>query len=560
MLQSYLLLIFLIVGGFCFIQGPTDYLLSNLLSLAALALLYLLYARRVFGLAWVANSMIAVSFGLIYSIILRGGGLSSPLMLWLGVVPVPAIFLLGIPSSLKWAAGVISSILLLFGLTALGWLPTEFHYERSHITWAAISSICVSSNVFFLPLIYHLLNKRQLTDIEQRNNELEHARTELLQSENHKDRFLAAVGHELRTPMNAILGFNDLLRQDLSLVSEDLETVDLISQSTHKLLKLINQILDFSQLQAGRLLLSSEPVFLEEAVQHVVNSIRPQVNPQVRLQLELAQDVPVWIHTDAQRLKEVLLSLLDNACKFTSEGRVLLRISVQEQQLLFEVIDSGTGVAAEFQAHIFNRFEHADQETLRRFGGTGLGLAVAKLLIELFEGQIGLESQSGQGSRFWFHIPLRPSEAPDHAVTSPLSLTVWNHSFNLLLVDDNLVNLQLARHLCQSIWPKANILSVDSGAVCLSTLQQSAVDVVLMDMFMPAMNGPQTCQTIRQEFPAPVCHVPIIGLTASTHPQDVQDCLDAGMNAVIVKPIDKAALTKVVQAHLASRTTPEGQA
>jgi CheY-like chemotaxis protein len=128
------------------------------------------------------------------------------------------------------------------------------------------------------------------------------------------------------------------------------------------------------------------------------------------------------------------------------------------------------------------------------------------------------------------------------------------------LVDDNLVNLQLARHLCQSIWPKANILSVDSGAVCLSTLQQSAVDVVLMDMFMPAMNGPQTCQTIRQEFPAPVCHVPIIGLTASTHPQDVQDCLDAGMNAVIVKPIDKAALTKVVQAHLASRTTPEGQA
>jgi len=280
----------------------------------------------------------------------------------------------------------------------------------------------------------------------------------------------------------------------------------------------------------------------------------------VRLQLELAQDVPVWIHTDAQRLKEVLLSLLDNACKFTSEGRVLLRISVQEQQLLFEVIDSGTGVAAEFQAHIFNRFEHADQETLRRFGGTGLGLAVAKLLIELFEGQIGLESQRGQGSRFWFHIPLRPSEAPDHAVTSPLSLTVWNHSFNLLLVDDNLVNLQLARHLCQSIWPKANILSVDSGAVCLSTLQQSAVDVVLMDMFMPAMNGPQTCQTIRQEFPAPVCHVPIIGLTASTHPQDVQDCLDAGMNAVIVKPIDKAALTKVVQAHLASRTTPEGQA
>ncbi len=553
MLQSYLLLIFLIVGGFCFIQGPTDYLLSNLLALAALALLYLLYTLRILDLAWVANSMIAVSFGLIYSIVLRGGGLSSPLMLWLGVVPVPAIFLLGISSSLKWAAGVIFSILLLFGLTALGGLPTEFHYQRSHITWAAISSMCVASTVFFLPLIYHLLNKRQLADIEQRNTELEQARTELLQSENHKDRFMAAVGHELRTPMNAILGFNDLLRQDEQLSADDQETVSLISQSTRKLLKLINQILDFSQLQAGRLLLNMEPTLLEEVIQHVVNSIRPQVNPQVTLQFELAQDVPVWIHTDAQRLKEVLLSLLDNACKFTSEGRVLLRISVQEQQLWFEVIDSGTGVAAEFQAHIFNRFEHADQETLRQFGGTGLGLAVAKLLIELLGGQIGLESQLGQGSRFWFHLPLRPCEAPDHAISSPLSLPVWDHPFHLLLVDDHLINLQLARHLCQSIWPQANIISVSSGADCLSTLKKSAVDLVLMDMFMPEMDGPQTCQTIRQAFPAPVCDVPIIGLTASTHPQDLQACKDAGMNAVILKPIDKTVLTKVVQDHLSSR-------
>ena len=553
MLQGYLFLIFLILIGFCFIQGPTSFLQSNLMAASALALLYLLYERRILGLKWMAHGMIAISFSLIFSIVLGGGGLTSPLMLWLGMVPVPAIFLLGISSSLKWAVSVIFSILLLFGLTAAGWLPTEFHYERSHITWAAVSSLCVASSVFFLPLIYHLLNQRQLAEIEQRNTELEQARSELLASESHKDRFMAAVGHELRTPMNAILGFNDLLHQDEQLLVDDQETVALISQSTRKLLKLINQILDFSQLQAGRLLLNMEPALLEEELQHVVNSIRPQLNPQVTLQLELAQDVPVWIHTDAQRLREVLLSLLDNACKFTSEGRVLLRISVKEQQLLFEVIDSGTGIAAEFQAHIFNRFEHADQETLRQFGGTGLGLAVAKLLIELFEGQIGLESELGQGSRFWFHIPLQPCEAPDHALTSPLSLPVWDGPFNLLLVDDHLVNLQLARHLCQSIWPQANILSVVSGADCLSTLKKSAVDVVLMDMFMPDMNGPQTCKIIRKEFPAPVCDVPIIGLTASTHPLDLQACMDAGMNAVILKPIDKTALTKVVQTHLSAR-------
>lgn len=552
MLQVYLFLIFLILFGFCFIQGPTDLLQSNLLALAALALLYLFYERRILSLKWLAHGMMAISFSLIFYIVLRGGGLSSPLMLWLGIVPVPAIFLLGISSSLKWAACVVFGILSLFAFTWLGWLPSVFHYERSHLTWAAVSSMCVASSVFFLPLVYHLLNQRQLTEIELRNTELEQARTELLASESHKDRFMAAVGHELRTPMNAILGFNDLLRQDEKLSADDQETVALISQSTRKLLKLINQILDFSQLQAGRLLLSMEPVLLEEEVQDVVNSIRPQVNPQVTLQLELAQDVPVWIHTDAQRLKEVLLSLLDNACKFTSEGRVLLRISVQEQQLLFEVIDSGTGIAVELQDHIFNRFEHADQETLRQFGGTGLGLAVTKLLIALFEGQIGLESQLGQGSRFWFHLPLQPCVAPVQLVTSHLTLPVWDGPFNLLLVDDHLVNLQLARQLCQSIWPQANILSVASGAACLSELQKSAVDLVLMDMFMPEMNGPQTCQTIRQELPAPVCDVPIIGLTASTHSQDLKACMDAGMNAVILKPIDKTVLTKVVQAHLSS--------
>jgi CheY-like chemotaxis protein len=129
----------------------------------------------------------------------------------------------------------------------------------------------------------------------------------------------------------------------------------------------------------------------------------------------------------------------------------------------------------------------------------------------------------------------------------------------LLLVDDNLVNLQLARYLCQNIWPQANVLSVDSGAACLSTLRTTPVDLVLLDMFMPEMNGPQTCQTIRHDFPAPVCQVPVIGLTASTHSQDVQDCLDAGMNAVIPKPIDKIALTKVVQDHLALRMRQKGQ-
>ena len=550
MLQGYLLLIFITVAGFCFVQGPTPYLHANLLAMTAMTVLYLLYMRGWLSLPAATQGMLAISFSLIYDITLHAGGLVSPQMLWLGMVPVPAIFLLGQAATLAWAGVVMLSVGLLFVLTFGGWLPVVFHYERQHITWAAISALCIASNVFFLPLIYHVLNKRQLASIEHRNAELEQTRLALLQSENHKDKFMAAVGHELRTPMNAILGFNDVLRQEVSLQADDLETVNLINQSTKKLLKLINEILDFSQLQAGRLQLNMGPTSLKGLLQHCLEAMRHRENTQVPVVLEMGQDLPQWIQTDAQRLREILLHLLDNACKFTSEGRVCLRASLQQQRLLIEVIDTGAGIAAELQTHIFKRFEHADQETLRQFGGTGLGLAISKQLVALFDGEMGLESRLGEGARFWFRLPLLNCDTPGDTQTLSHPQRQWTHPFSMLLVDDNPVNLQVARYLCQSIWPQAQLLTANSGAACLELLKTTPVDVVLMDMFMPDMDGPQTCRTIRQTYPEPICHLPIIGLTASTHPHDKQLCLEAGMNAVTHKPMDKTDLTQAVQAQL----------
>lgn len=554
MLQGYLLLIFITVAGFCFVHGPAAYLHANLLAMTAMALLYLLYMRRWLSLRASTHGLLTISFSLIFYITLNAGGLASPQMLWLGMVPVPAIFLLGQAATLAWAGVVMCSVGVLFVLTFGGWLPVTFQYEPQHITWAAISALCIASNVFFLPLIYHVLNKRQLASIEHRNAELEQTRLALLQSENHKDKFMAAVGHELRTPMNAILGFNDVLRQEVPLHADDLVTVNLINHSTKKLLKLINEILDFSQLQAGRLQLNMGPTSLTGLLQHCIEAMRQHENTQVPVVLEIGKDVPQWIQTDAQRLREMLLHLLDNACKFTSEGRVLLRVSLQQQRLLFEVIDTGAGIAAELQTHIFKRFEHADQATLRQFGGTGLGLAISKQLVALFKGEIGLESRLGEGARFWFRLPLLTCDTPGDVQTLVNPQRPWTHPFSMLLVDDNPVNLQVARYLCQSIWPQAVLLTANSGPACLQVLKTTPVDLVLMDMFMPDMDGPQTCQTIRQTFPEPLCHLPIVGLTASTHPHDKQLCLDAGMNGVTHKPMDKADLTQVVQAQLVARS------
>ena len=385
-----------------------------------------------------------------------------------------------------------------------------------------------------------------MVSLKERNFELEGSRQALLKSEAYKDEFVAAVGHELRTPMNAILGFNDVLLENMQLDPKDLETVRLIRQSTDKLLKLVNQILDFSQLQAGRLVLNPAPVRVSDALAQCRATFSPAPDSPVSLVTELDPSIPDWVSLDALRVKEVLCHLLDNAFKFTAHGEVLLRLTRHENELLFEVIDSGSGIPKELQEHIFKRFEHADQATLRQFGGTGLGLAISKQLVALFGGNIGLESTLGHGSRFWFSVPLVACAAPASRALSIHAPDLSNYALRILVVDDNPVNLQVARYMCQSIWPLADIVDTASGPESLELLQQSQFDVVLMDMFMPGMNGPQACQAIRQQLLDPICHIPVIGLTASTHTQDRQQCLEAGMNEVLPKPMDKASLAATV--------------
>ena len=545
-LRGYICVALLTIGGFCFLSGPFKQVTLSLISMAALSLISVIYIWRNWPVAVVTHALLAVCFALIYIICMNTGGLASPQILWLGILPLPCLVLMGFKETFIWVAVVISAIGSLFALTFFGFLPSDFAYQEQHLNWATISLMCVAANVFWVPVFYFVLNKQQLVSLKERNFELEGSRQALLKSEAYKDEFVAAVGHELRTPMTAILGFNDVLLENMQLDPKDLETVRLIRQSTDKLLKLVNQILDFSQLQAGRLVLNPLPVRVSDALTQCRATFSPVPHSPVSLVTELDPSIPDWVSLDAVRVKEVLCHLLDNAFKFTAHGEVRLRLTRHENELLFEVIDSGSGIPKELQEHIFKRFEHADQATLRQFGGTGLGLAISKQLVALFGGSIGLESTLGEGSRFWFSVPLVACEAPASHALSTHAPDLSNYAMRILVVDDNPVNLQVARHMCQSIWPLADIVDTASGPESLELLKQSDFDVVLMDMFMPGMNGPQTCQVIRQQLLDPIRHIPVIGLTASTHTQDRQQCLEAGMNEVLPKPMDKASLAATV--------------
>jgi signal transduction histidine kinase len=240
--------------------------------------------------------------------------------------------------------------------------------------------------------------------------------------------------------MNAILGLNGILRSELSGKSEDAEIVDHIRQSTEQLLRVVNDILDFSQLQAGHLSLREDRFELSETVQSVLDLWAEKAQAKgLELRLEDSPVVGMWVKGDRQRLIQVLRNLVDNAVKFTASGHVVVRVKSVGLGVWFEVEDSGIGIAANRQQQVFDRFEHADSQTNRQYGGTGLGLSICERLVSLQGGRIGVSSVPGHGTTFWFELPLSMTAADD-ASGEHLLDKLKGRCLRILLVDDNAVN------------------------------------------------------------------------------------------------------------------------
>ena len=526
------------------------------LAMAGVLLTGLAFWRLHWPMRLTTHLLLMQSAVLVYYSAWVTGGLFSSSLIWLMVLPVPAVFLLGWRDSLVWIALVITAILSLIPLTENGWLPMSYVYTHEHLSWSLGNYVSTAISLLGGLLVYHRIYQNQMAEINLHNQELSEARAALLNAEAYKDQFLASVGHELRTPMNAILGFNDVIRHELSGDAQGQQTVALVRESTEHLLKLVNQILDFSQIQAGRMHLQHKPTRLRDAFDECVKNFTPAPDSPVQFRARLSRQLPEWVSTDVLHLKEVLCHLIDNAFKFTAQGMVQLSIRRDDQYILFEVKDSGVGIAPELQPFIFNRFEHANQETQRQFGGAGLGLAICKGLVTLFGGHIGMQSEPGMGSLFWFRVPLVPCDVPVTNTPQTIATTHTHlHPWRLLLVDDNPVNLKVAAMLCEQIWPLADIQCVSSGQACLKVLQTSPMDAVLMDLVMPEMDGLQTTQALRTSALPGMSTLPVIGLTASSHPQDHTACMQAGMNDVLVKPLNKDQLKSCLEHWL----VPQGE-
>lgn len=401
----------------------------------------------------------------------------------------------------------------------------------------------------------NLLQTSQLTEYQKRledlvaarTAELEKARAEAETANRAKSIFLANVSHELRTPMNSIMGFNELMHLS-GLKPEQDEYCRIIKSAASHLLEIINDMLDFSRLEANKFTLEVRPFNLIKTIESAVALVsKPAAARNLKLTFEIDSALPETVCGDQQRFRQIIINLLTNAIKFTEAGSVAVR-AVQTFRtettatVSLSISDTGIGIPADMLDEIFEMFRQLDDSITKRYGGVGLGLAVVKNLIKIMNGTVRVESQQGQGSKFTVEIPFaldrrQKSAEPMPAEEPPRQLNI------LMAEDDEFNSLIIEKYFKRLNW---NIVVARNGSEAVSLYDPSAFDAILMDIQMPVMNGFEAAQKIRQIERGSSNHVPIIAFTAFAFDNDREKCISAGMDDYITKPINVSALKETI--------------
>lgn len=396
---------------------------------------------------------------------------------------------------------------------------------------------------------------RDITELKKSAEELKIAKEEAEYSLKVKEQFLANMSHEIRTPMNGIIGMIDVL-VETPLEKNQKDYVQTIKKSSETLLTILNDILDLSKIEAGKMELSFKPFDLKDTLENLVALFKQKANEKNSiLKFEISKNCPQYIIGDQIRLLQILSNLTSNAIKFTPEGEINIKISSKimdgiKHKVKFEVIDSGIGISEDNQKKLFNSFEQLDISSKKSFGGTGLGLVISKELCKKMGGEMGLISEENKGSNFWFTILAESSDLKiiesNIQLNPEISLTNYFKSYSpkILLVDDNAIN----RKVASEILKKANchVRTADSGKKAIELFSENQdFDLILMDIQMPEMDGIETTQKLKEIFPKTLPKV--VAMTAYSMPNDRENFLSKGLDDYISKPIRANILVKKVE-------------
>lgn len=402
-------------------------------------------------------------------------------------------------------------------------------------------------------------NRELIRQIGDTSTELADTNRRMEEAHRAKEEFLANVSHELRTPLSAIMGMSQLAAEAAT-EPERRRYLEMLRVASDELATIIDDILDFSRIEAGRFSLSPAPFLLHEVLNAVVDTVRlPAEAKQLDLRWRVVPAVPDRLVGDAARLRQVLLNLVSNAVKFTERGEVVLDVTVLERTedaavIAFAVKDTGIGIPPEKLQTIFEAFVQADGSTTRRYGGAGLGLSISSQLAELMGGEITVESAVGAGSTFRFTVrlglapaaPPPPAHADADAASAPAGA-----AGRVLVADDNAIQREMVTHLLGQRGHQ--VTAVAGGAATLAALEQAEFDVVLMDLQMPDMDGFQTAAAIRRREAATGRRVPIVAITASALTTDRDRCLEVGIDDYVSKPVSKDQLVAMVAGYVQPR-------
>jgi PAS domain S-box-containing protein len=416
----------------------------------------------------------------------------------------------------------------------------RYRHKNGHVIWALVSA-CLLRTADGAPLNI-VAQIQDITKQKQASADIAAALEKAEAANAAKSAFLASMSHEIRTPLNGVIGFADLLL-DTELSHAQRTTLNRLRDAGASLLALINDILDHSKIEAGKLELERIPMSPVSVVSGATSILRAQVaSGGLGMHVEYGRQVPAWVEGDPTRVRQILLNLLSNALKFTSHGQIIVRCRCDTREgramLRFEVEDTGIGIPPDRLHLLFQDFSQIDPSTTRRYGGTGLGLSICKRLAEAMGGQLGVESTPGVGSKFWFSMALiECCEAAQDELGIETSGQV--SAARILVAEDVAMN----RHVIDGLLRAAGHLPVivENGALALEAVQKAPFDLVLMDMEMPEMDGLSATRAIRR-LPGKVADIPIIALTANAMLDDAETCRRAGMNDFLAKPIDRHAL------------------
>lgn len=489
------------------------------------------------------------------------GGHNAPSMMWHTTIPVFAIVLTNIRSGALWSIASLGATTVFYVLNAQGIeLPNEV--ASSGLRFLEYSGL-VGLMCFIFSLMFFFTRIESI--VERRTNEA------MLRAEmaNHaKSEFLANMSHEIRTPMTAILGFADLLSEDgnVHIAAEyRAETVNTIKRASTHLMTIINDILDLSKIEAGKMTVESIDTSVIRVLHEVTSLMRPRaIGKGLKLETKLQSPIPEKVIGDPTRLRQVLLNLVGNAINFTDTGRVSIAARVKYEQdralILFEVEDTGPGISPEQVEGLFTPFSQADTTVTRKYGGTGLGLTICHRLAEIMGGNVAMvRTAPGMGACFRLTLPLQPVAGAAmvneldlvkaSSSTEPKMLSVKLNG-KILLAEDGLDNQRLiAFHLRKA---GAVVDIADNGLIALTMIDQAIIDqspyqLLLTDMQMPEMDGYMLARTLRNRN----SDLPVVALTAHAMAEDRDKCLKAGCNDYTSKPIEKATLLEVCQRWMA---------